>query len=240
MRISGLSVTEAIREIVTRNRSIYDCMKMDIINYTALAVKIQPNVERQIGKSVNLNTIVVAIKRYADSFEQKKDLHDETLLKNARLSLTESMMDINLEHDAAGSDLTDLLEKFTQITQNYDLIKIPGSFRILTEDMESVRKLLESIPNVMDLSNNRLVRIKITVSEESRADVGSSVIGLLHVVNGNIVNIKAERNTKKYDVSVPVEYKVVKDSAKASYKNGILEVVFTLTKKPEGTKVEIN
>ena len=168
MRISGLSVTEAIREIVTRNRSIYDCMKMDIINYTALAVKIQPNVERQIGKSVNLNTIVVAIKRYADSFEQKKDLHDETLLKNARLSLTESMMDINLEHDAAGSDLTDLLEKFTQITQNYDLIKIPGSFRILTEDMESVRKLLESIPNVMDLSNNRLVRIKITVSEESR------------------------------------------------------------------------
>ena len=59
MRISGLSVTEAIREIVTRNRSIYDCMKMDIINYTALAVKIQPNVERQIGKSVNLNTIVV-------------------------------------------------------------------------------------------------------------------------------------------------------------------------------------
>ena len=80
---------------------------------------------------------MVAIKRYADSFEQKKDLHDETLLKNARLSLTESMMDINLEHDAAGSDLTDLLEKFTQITQNYDLIKIPGSFRILTEDMEA-------------------------------------------------------------------------------------------------------
>ena len=217
MRISGLSVTEAIREIVTRNRSIYDCMKMDIINYTALAVKIQPNVERQIGKSVNLNTIVVAIKRYADSFEQKKDLHDETLLKNARLSLTESMMDINLEHDAAGSDLTDLLEKFTQITQNYDLIKIPGSFRILTEDMESVRKLLESIPNVMDLSNNRLVRIKITVSEESRADVGSSVIGLLH---GNgiefvdayfsqenmIITFNREDASRAYDVCTIMEF----------------------------------
>ena len=224
MRISGLSVTEAIREIVTRNRSIYDCMKMDIINYTALAVKIQPNVERQIGKSVNLNTIVVAIKRYADSFEQKKDLHDETLLKNARLSLTESMMDINLEHDAAGSDLTDLLEKFTQITQNYDLIKIPGSFRILTEDMESVRKWMKQTTAC------KLVAEMPGVEKED-----------IHVVvNGNIVNIKAERNTKKYDVSVPVEYKVVKDSAKASYKNGILEVVFTLTKKPEGTKVEIN
>ena len=35
-------------------------------------------------------------------------------------------------------------------------------------------------PYTDHLENNRLVRIKITVSEESRADVGSSVIGLLH------------------------------------------------------------
>ena len=32
--------------------------------------------------------------------------------------------------------------KNTQITQNYDLIKIPGSFRILTEDMESEENYL--------------------------------------------------------------------------------------------------
>ncbi|MEM4248869.1 MAG: ACT domain-containing protein, partial [Candidatus Nitrosotenuis sp.] len=42
MRTSNLSVPEVVREIITRNRSIYDCMKMDVINYTALAVKIQP------------------------------------------------------------------------------------------------------------------------------------------------------------------------------------------------------
>ncbi|MDC8438245.1 MAG: ACT domain-containing protein, partial [Candidatus Nitrosotenuis sp.] len=57
---TGLSVPEAVREIITKNRSIYDCMKMDVINYTALAVKIQPDVEKQIGGQVNLNTIVVA------------------------------------------------------------------------------------------------------------------------------------------------------------------------------------
>ena len=102
MRISGLSVTEAIREIVTRNRSIYDCMKMDIINYTALAVKIQPNVERQIGKSVNLNTIVVG---YADSFEQKK-VHDgtaETGCRDARRSTTfNTLVDTIVDERTAG------------------------------------------------------------------------------------------------------------------------------------------
>ncbi|MDX1596007.1 MAG: ACT domain-containing protein, partial [Nitrosopumilaceae archaeon] len=65
MRVAGISVPEAVREIITRNRSIYDCMKMDLINYTALAIKIQPEVEKEIGRAVNLNTIVVAIKRYA-------------------------------------------------------------------------------------------------------------------------------------------------------------------------------
>ena len=56
-----MSVPEVVREIVTHNRSIHDCMKMDILNYTALAVKIQPDVERVLGNSANLNTIVVAI-----------------------------------------------------------------------------------------------------------------------------------------------------------------------------------
>ncbi|MDX1442103.1 MAG: ACT domain-containing protein, partial [Nitrosopumilaceae archaeon] len=46
MRLSTTSVPEVVREIITRNRSVFDCMKMDLINYTALAVKIQPDVER--------------------------------------------------------------------------------------------------------------------------------------------------------------------------------------------------
>ena len=46
MRTSGVSMPEVVREIITRNRSIYDCMKMDVINFTALAVKIQADVEK--------------------------------------------------------------------------------------------------------------------------------------------------------------------------------------------------
>ncbi|KKL44529.1 hypothetical protein LCGC14_2364740, partial [marine sediment metagenome] len=44
MRMINASVPEIVREIITQNRSIYDCLKMDVINYTALAVKIQPEV----------------------------------------------------------------------------------------------------------------------------------------------------------------------------------------------------
>ena len=86
MRTAGVYVPEVVREIITRNRSIYECMKMDVINYTALAVKIQSDVEKTLGNSVNLNTIVVAIKRYADSFDDSEKISEEPVLKNARLS----------------------------------------------------------------------------------------------------------------------------------------------------------
>ena len=92
-----MSIPEVVREIVTRNRSIYDCMKMDLINYTALAVKIQPEIEKILGNSVNLNTVVVAIKRYADSFEIKEEMKEESVLKNARLAEIEASKSVQVQ-----------------------------------------------------------------------------------------------------------------------------------------------
>ena len=181
MRVANTSVPEVVREIVTRNRSIYDCMKMDLINYTALAVKIQPEVERQLGNAVNLNTIVVAIKRYADSFEQKEEVRDESVLKNARISLTDGIMDIKISTNEFGEQYPmDLLEKFSQVTKDYDFFKLPDSFRLLTEDLEDVRRIMQSIPHSQNMLNTGLVRIKITIPRERRSDVGSYVVELLH------------------------------------------------------------
>ena len=181
MRTTKVSVPEVVRDIVTRNRSIYDCMKMDLINYTALAVKIQPEVERQLGNTVNLNTIVVAIKRYADSFVQKDQVQDQQLLKNARLSLTDGIMDIKISTDEFGEKYPmDLLEKFSQVTNDYDFFRLPNSFRLLTEDLEDIRRIVQSFPHSQDMFHTGLVRIKISIPRESRANVGSYVVELLH------------------------------------------------------------
>lgn len=61
------------------------------------------------------------------------------------------------------------------------------------------------------------------------------------VIEGSTVNIDAEHGEKKYHARVPIKHKVDRDSAKASYKNGILELVFSLVepKKPKGKTVEV-
>ncbi len=190
MRTTGISVPEVVRELITRNRSVYDCMKMDVINYTALAVKLQPEVERQLEGSVNLNTIVVAIKRYADSFDRTEGIEEESVLKNARLSLTDGIMDIKFStRDMNRAEAASLIDKFSQISQDYEFFRLTDSFRLLTEDMESIRRLFDAYSGQKEMFSTGLAKIKILIPpHENRSDVVSYVAEVLHDSGIELVN----------------------------------------------------
>lgn len=190
MRLASLSVPDVVREIITRNRSIYDCMKMDVINYTALAVKIQPEVERLLGNPVNLNTIVVAIKRYADSFEIKEDVKEQSVLKNARLSLTDGILDVSFSLDEIGEQETmNLMNKFSELKSDYEFFRLTDSFRLLTEDLVDVRQLIESFPGAKNFFNTGLAKIKIRIpQDQNRSDVVSYVAEILHSNGIELIN----------------------------------------------------
>ena len=190
MRTTNISIPEAVREIITRNRSIYDCMKMDLINYTALAVKIQPEIERILGNSVNLNTVVVAIKRYADSFEIKEEIKEESVLKNARLALTDGIMDVKFSvKNSNEMDPMEILDKFSKVTNNYDFFRLSDSFRFLAEDMEDIRQIFSNVPEDDDMFSTGLAKIRISIpNSQNESDVVSYVAEVLHANGVELVN----------------------------------------------------
>lgn len=61
------------------------------------------------------------------------------------------------------------------------------------------------------------------------------------VVDGDSVGIDADRGKKSYHAKVPLAQKVDKGTAKATYRNGILELAFKLADPdpPTGTTVEV-
>ena len=208
-----MSIPEIVREIITRNRSIYDCMKMDLINYTALAVKIQPEIEKILGNSVNVNTVVVAIKRYADSFEIKEEVKEESALKNARLALTDGILDIKFSiKDSSEIDPTTILDQFSKITDNYEFFRVSDSFRFLTEDVDGIRQMFEKHPNRKNMFSAGLAKIKISIPpNQNQSDVVSYVAEVLHsegieIINAyfsqdSIIIVLNERNASKaYDI----------------------------------------
>ncbi|HSG83505.1 MAG: ACT domain-containing protein [Nitrosopumilus sp.] len=190
MRTTNVSIPELVREIITRNRSVYDCMKMDLINYTALAVKIQPEIEKILGNSVNLNTVVVAIKRFADSFEIKEEVKEESVLKNARLALTDGIMDVKFSvKDSNEMDPMVIFEKFSKVTNNYDFFRISDSFRFLAEDMDDIRQIFSNMPERDEMFSTGLAKIRISIpNSKNQSDVVSYVAEVLHANGVELVN----------------------------------------------------
>ncbi|RNJ76681.1 MAG: Hsp20/alpha crystallin family protein [Nitrosopumilus sp. B06] len=59
------------------------------------------------------------------------------------------------------------------------------------------------------------------------------------IVDNGTVDLSAEHDEKKYHARVPIEGKIDEDHVRATYKNGILQIVFKLEEKPAGKKVEV-
>lgn len=190
MVLQKMSVPEAVREIVGRSRSIYDCMRMDLISYTALAVRIRPEVEQILGGSVNLNTIVVAIKRYADALRNDGTRHgdgieeDDSALKNARLVLTDGIMDIKFSlRDLGHINPASILDKFSKVTDDYEFFRLTDSFRFLAEDVDGIRQIFSGMSDREgNMFSTGLARIKILLPDgaKNRSDVVSYVADVLH------------------------------------------------------------
>ncbi len=59
-------------------------------------------------------------------------------------------------------------------------------------------------------------------------------------LEGREVVIKTTRDDKSYDAKVSIKQRVSPDSATASYRNGILEIVFNVDNRTRGKTVRVN
>ena len=101
-------------------------------------------------------------------------------------------------------------------------------------------------PNQLSISDTREPMVDTIVDEKENvvkliAEMpGVEKTDVKIVVENKTVDLFAEHDKKKYHVKVPLQHKVDENSAKASYKNGILELNFKLVEeKPKGKKVEV-
>jgi hypothetical protein len=167
-----VSVPQAIKEILSSNNLYLQALLSGIANYTALAQKIKPDVEKLTASNVNIGTIVVAIKRLVDSLEKDEGTENKSGVKNIvpiidglRMSLTGSMIDIDFNESRFGhlSDIFDeLFEK--EISHNYNVLQTDKQIRILAEDIQEIRNILVSGSKKFDGNiKDGLSKITITI-----------------------------------------------------------------------------
>ena len=174
MHHQALSVPDAMREVLATNNVYREALELGIANYTALAEKIQPDIEKLIGSNVNLNTIVVAIKRFADAVEKSDSEHNikSSIATKAKMSLTGSIIDIDFQKEKDNDDdtLTNILDEFFEQENPYNLFQTDRHFTLLTEDADEIRKMVADVIEKFDGKiRGGLSKINISLAPEDES-----------------------------------------------------------------------
>ena len=160
------SISYAIRAIIYSNSLYIDTLRTGIANYTALAVKIKPEVEKMIRSEVNINTIVVGIKRLADLIQSKKSsISEENLdsITGARISLTGSILDVDFGMGIANIERSfDLFDKEFNI--QYNVFQTKNHIKLFVENIDEIRNIFKNeLKKQPDTIKEGISMIKITL-----------------------------------------------------------------------------
>lgn len=191
MYSEAISVPEATRKVLVNDHVYMQALMLGIANYTALAERIKPEIERLIGSKVNLNTIVVAIKRFADALEKKnrKQQHnDNTQLTaaKAKMSLTDSIIDIDFQKENNDDDndaLARILDEFFEQDSRYNLFQTDSHFSLLTEDADEIRRMVADAIQKFDgriREGLSKITVSLTSDDPSRYHILSLVSNILY------------------------------------------------------------
>jgi hypothetical protein len=147
------SVPHAIREVLSSNTLYLQALKSGIANYTALAQRIKPDVETIVGSQVNVGTIVVAIKRFADILEKEKQDEEKKPsnahpMNGARMSLTGSIIDIDFDQEL--DELSNILDEVFEKESGYNLFQTNKQLRLFTEDIDEIRNIVSTASKKFD------------------------------------------------------------------------------------------
>src|SRR2546427_10543943 len=70
---------------------------MRVVNYHSLAELVRAQVQEATGREASINTLVVAIKRFADTLGEIESPAPSGLLNGARISLSSGIVDVTIK-----------------------------------------------------------------------------------------------------------------------------------------------
>jgi HSP20 family protein len=144
-------------------------------------------------------------------------------------------------------DIDDIFEEFKENGSNFGPFYYGYTMTVGPNGKPVVKEYGNVKPGLLPSADTREPIVDAIVDEKEKlvklvAEMpGVEKTDVKILVQDKSVDISAEHGVKKYHVKVPIKHKVDENSAKASYKNGILELVFKLIEdeKPKGKKVEV-
>jgi ACT domain-containing protein len=176
---STVPVSDAVSTIILRNHMVYEALKLKIVNYHALALRISSEVEELTGRKANIETVVVAIKRFSDRLSEGQMEEMSDVLEGARLNLAGGAAEVTIGAKGAEAHqvLQDILKLASKFTEAPNIFQLPNSVKLIAEEEDAV--LLEKVlSRKYPLSLKKNVA-KITVRMPPAAEKAPGIVSLI-------------------------------------------------------------
>ena len=189
---NGITVPEAVRQILTRNYPIYQCLKMKIVNLHSLAELIQAEVKELAGREATLNALVVAIKRFSDTLEETKNTDPFRVLKDARISLSSGIVDVTIQ--APRTQFSSIVEELSRVGGELPefphIFPLSNSIKVILsgEDYDKVRAKLTHLNVARAQANVAKLTLSLSPRAEMTPGIASFTSELLYRNGVNILD----------------------------------------------------
>lgn len=186
------TTSEAVMDLVTRNHPIYQCLRMGLINYHALASMIKPTVDRITERDISVNTLVVAIKRFSDTQSNLALPPTMSILRDPRMTLTSGVVDVTIypAREDFINELKRLVELSTELDELPHIFPLVSSIKIIADanDYGKLKAVLEGRYPLRPRINT--AKLTLHLSEEAQKTPGlvAYITDLLYRDGINIVD----------------------------------------------------
>ncbi len=189
---NSISVPEAVREILTRNYPIYQCLKMKLMNFHSLAEFIQPQVQQLSGKEASINTLVVAIKRFSDTLSNSKLPDPSKVLKDARISLSSGIVDVTIRAPRTqfSAIVKELFDAASDLSEFPHIFPLSNSIKLIlaAEDYALIRGKMGHLREAATQANVSKLILNLSPHAEMTPGIASYITELLFRNGVNILD----------------------------------------------------
>jgi hypothetical protein len=174
-----------VASIIEHDQAVYECMKQKLVNYHALAGKIKPEVERVAGRKTSINTLVVAIKRFADTLKEMNDQKPSLILKEAKITLSSDVVDVTIS--TTRSQLFPMIERISKLSSSLNepihIFQLSHSIKLIADEGEYksfIRSALDKIPIARETTQLSRLDLHLSQAVEKTPEFGLFLTELLY------------------------------------------------------------
>lgn len=178
------TISEVVIDLVSRNHPVCQHIRMGLINYHALAARIKPTVDRITGRNVNVNTIVVIIKRFSDAQSKLGLPPTMSVLRNSKMTLSSGVVDVTIypKREAFINELKRLVEISTELNERPHIFPLVSSIKIIADanDYEKLKTALKARYPLKPRTKTAKITIRLSEEAEKFHGVAAYVTDLLY------------------------------------------------------------